>query len=216
MLVLDDFLPDNIFQACEQEAAALPEYLWTNFTRNNSNMKECKRFGQAPVTQTLVHCFNSGVFIDWLEALTKTQNLVSDPHLIGAGLSRCHKGNSLKLHTDFNWNDELKLNRSLSMILFLNPRWEPSWGGSLEFWDFQRQSCVAKIQPRPNRLLIWHYDERLIHGYPDALDCPQDQPRLNLRIFYYHSNSTPLSAPHRSLYWWDDENKTATDDRTQT
>ena len=216
MLVLDDFLPDNVFQKLHEESKQLPEYLWTNFTRNNSNMKECKTFSQTPVLKTLSHCFNSGPFISWLEALTQKTNIIPDPHLIGAGLSRCHQGNSLKLHTDFNWNDELKLNRTLSMIQYINPEWNPDWGGALEFWDFDKTKCVAKVQPRPNRLLLWNYDERLIHGYPDPLQCPEDQHRLNMRMFYYTSNGTPVSPPHRSLYWWDDVNKVPVDNRAQT
>lgn len=216
MLVLDDFLPDNVFQRLHQESKEIPEYLWTKFTRNNSNMKECKTFSQSPVLKTLSHCFNSGPFITWLEALTQKINVIPDPHLIGAGLSRCHQGNSLKLHTDFNWNDELHLNRTLSMILYINPEWNPDWGGALEFWDFDKTKCVAKVEPRPNRLLLWNYDERLIHGYPDPLQCPEDQHRLNMRMFYYTSNGTPVSPPHRSLYWWDDVNKVPVDNRAQT
>ena len=215
MLVLDDFLPQQIFEAVYKEAQSLPDYLWTNFTRNHSFMRECKTFDDAPMLTTLTHCFNSSNFVTWLEGITKNTKIIPDPHLVGAGLSRCHRGNFLNLHTDFNWNDELQLNRALSMILYINPEWQDPWGGALEFWDHERQSCVTKVAPRPNRLLIWQYDDRLLHGYPTPLACPEDQYRLNLRMFYYSSNSTPITPPHRSLYWWDDDSKTPLDDRTQ-
>jgi hypothetical protein len=212
-LILDNFLPDAIFQQVAQEAKDIPEYYWNEFTRNGSYMKECKAFNTSPVSQSLVHCFNSGVFINWLEQITEKKKIISDPHLIGAGLSRSEQGHSLKLHTDFNWNDELALNRSLSMIFYINPQWDPSWGGGLEFWDFDRTAVVQNVSPMPNRLLLWHYDDRFIHGYPAPLACPADQQRMNLRIFYYHSNATPSSKPHRSLYWWDEQSKTPLDDR---
>lgn len=214
-LVLDNFLPDGIFQAVVQESQSVPEHYWNNFTRNGSLMYECKAFNTTPVMQSLVHCFNSGVFINWLEQITEKKKIISDPHLIGAGLSRSEPGCSLKLHTDFNWNDELALNRTLSLILYMSPEWEKSWGGGLEFWNFDRTQMLHAVEPRPNRLLVWHYDERFIHGYPEPLTCPAGKNRMNLRIFYYTSNATPLSTPHRSLYWWDEKTQTPLDNRLE-
>jgi len=214
-IVLDNFLPEKIFNAISQEPNNIPEHLWNDFTRNGTHIKECKSFIDAPTLHTLSNCFNSGVFVDWLERLTDNKKLVPDPHLIGAGLSRTYKGASLKLHTDFNWNDELALNRASNLIFYINPIWEDSWGGNLEFWDFDRKNIVQSIVPKPNRLLIWDYDPRLVHGYPEPLACPEDQSRLNLRKFYFKSDGQPIEKPHRSLYWWDETKNIPIDDRTQ-
>jgi hypothetical protein len=214
-LVIDDFLPKDILTQAQSEIAQIPDYQWTNFTRKGSLMRECKIFSSAPTIQTLTHCFNSGVFLNWLEALTGKDRIISDPKLVGAGLSTCSNGHFLNLHTDFNWNEQLHLNRSCSAILYLNPKWDEQWNGALEFWDFERTECLVKTYPIPNRLIIWDYDERLIHGYPTPLACPTDQQRENLRLFYYSSNSTPISNPHRSLYWWDEQTKMPFDNRNE-
>jgi len=214
-VVIDNFLPEHIYKVAREEISIIPPDQWTQFTRNGSLMNECKNLINAPVLQTLTHCFNSSVFLTWLGAVTSIGRLISDPRLVGAGLSTCKPGYSLKLHTDFNWNEQLHLNRMLSLILYLSPEWKPEWGGSLEFWNFERTQSVTKIECLPNRLLLWLYDERLIHGYPDPLNCPENTQRENLRLFYYTSNSTPISQPHRSLYWWDNDTNTPYDDRTQ-
>jgi Rps23 Pro-64 3,4-dihydroxylase Tpa1-like proline 4-hydroxylase len=214
-LVIDNFLPDDILKNIQQEIPTIPKHYWTDFTRNGSYMKECKSFKHAPNLQTLTHCLNSGTFVNWLEAVTDKKKLISDPHLIGAGLSECTNGSSLKLHTDFNWNDELSLNRSLSLILYLSPEWNADWGGGLDFWDFDRTKKITSVAPIPNRLLLWNYNNRFIHGYPDPLTCPESHSRLNLRLFYYTSNAVPLSPPHRSLYWWDEEKGMPVDRREQ-
>lgn len=216
MLVIDDFLPTDVFEAVSKEYAKIPTNLWTRFTRNGSFMRECKDWSYAPYLHTLANCFNSGIFLDWLEDLTGYKKLISDPHFIGAGLSCTPAGQSLKLHTDFNWNDELALNRCLSLILYINPEWQTDWGGNLDFYDFDYKTKKQSVAPLPNRLIIWDYDERLLHGYPDPLNCPDDQERTTMRIFYYQSNSTPNTQPHRSLYWWDDDSKQTFDDRSQT
>lgn len=214
-LVIDNFLPEEIFQVVARDLENLPSHLWTEFTRNGSYMKECKSFRGATVLQTLAHCFNSGSFVDWIESVTGKDKVIPDPHLVGAGVSVTGQGASLKLHTDFNWNDEIALNRTMSLILYINETWEEDWGGALEFWSFDRKQCLHKILPKANRLLMWHYDERLWHGYPEPLRCPNDQSRVTMRIFYYQSNAAPLTTPHRSLYWYDPATGEARDDRTQ-
>jgi len=215
-IALDNFLPQHLFDVVSQEYHNIPDHHWTHFTRNGSFMRETKSWSHSGVLQTLAHCFNSGPFLDWLEALTGINKIISDPHYIGAGVSVTPTGQSLKLHTDFNWNDELALNRCLSLILYINSDWQESWGGNLEFWDFERKTLLHRIAPYANRLLIWNYDEKLVHGYPQPIQCPEDNPRITLRIFYYQSNATPLSKPHRSLYWVDDKTNTPYDDRSQT
>lgn len=210
-LVFDDFLPTDLLKQVQQEINLVPEHIWTTFNRNGSQMKECTNMLYTPVLRELVLNLNSHEFLTWLEGITGINKIIPDPHLIGAGLMRCYTGDSLKLHTDFNWNEQLYLNRCLSTIFYLSQEWEDSWGGALEFWDFDRKQCLHRIMPRPNRLLIWNYDERLVHGHPQPLTCPQHASRDGLRMFYFKSNSTPLSAPHRSLYWFDENTNTAYD-----
>ena len=202
--VFDDFLPENLLATIQDEIDMIPLHLWSRFTRAGSMMKECNNLKFAPAIRDLALNLNSHEFVQWLEAMTGIDRIVPDPHLIGAGLMRCYAGDSLKLHTDFNWNEQLHLDRCLSMILYLSRDWQESWGGALEFWDFDRTRCIHKVLPKPNRLLVWNYDERLVHGHPQPLDCPDSASRDGLRMFYFKSNAVPTSVPHRSLYWFDE------------
>lgn len=206
-LAFDDFLPVNLLVKIQEEINTVPAHLWTSFTRNGSMMKECTNLKFAPYTRELALNFNSHEFVSWLQNMTGLDRIIPDPHFIGAGLMRCYRGDSLKLHTDFNWNEQLHLNRCLSMILYLSQEWQEDWGGHLEFWDFEKTRCLHRVSPRPNRLLIWNYDERTIHGHPNPITCPDAVSRDGLRIFYFQSNATPLTPPHRSLYWFDDAEK---------
>jgi hypothetical protein len=212
-IALDNFLPDDLFQSIQNGIDEIPKHLWSEFTRNGSYMLECNNFKYSPNIRELVLNLNSGEFLNWLEGITGLNKLVPDPHLIGAGLMRCFTGHSLKLHTDFNWNEQIHLNRALSIILYLSPEWDESWGGHLEFWDFKKTECLHRIEPKPNRLLIWNYHHQLIHGHPKPLTCPEGKSRDGLRLFYFTSNATPISTPHRSLYWYDEKSKTPYDRR---
>lgn len=203
-LTFDDFLPDDVLKNVQQDIQRMPTHIWSKFVRNGSFMLECNNLKYAPHVRELVLNLNSSEFIRWLETVTGIKKLIPDPLLIGAGLMRCGNGDCLKLHTDFNWNDQLHLNRALSLIVYISKKWNPSWGGNLEFWSLDREKCLHKIAPTPNRMLLWNYDENLVHGHPAPIACPDNEFRDGLRLFYFTSNATPNSPPHRSLYWFNE------------
>lgn len=207
MIVLDNFLPTSLALDLHNECETIPDQYWTNFTRNGSNMFECKELEHAPIAYKFVNEMHSALGLDWLSKLTGIKDLVPDPYLVGAGYSRAYKGDSLKIHTDFNWNDKIKLHRMLSFIVYLNPDWKEEYGGALEFTDFNRKNTVQKIPTMFNRAVIWRYHKRGFHGFPEPIMCPEDISRNTFRLFYYYSDTQYKEddRPHRSLYWYDEE-----------
>jgi hypothetical protein len=198
--IIDDFLPDELFNTLSFEVDFLQESDWTVFTNGSSLRKECRNFTNTPRIQSMAYSFQGSVFLKWIEQVTGIDKLVADPHYRGGGITRVSRGDSLGLHNDFNWNEQIRLTRRANIILYMNSEWDASWGGDLEFWDFDQTGCLVKIEPRPNRLAIWNYDERLIHGHPHPLACPEHIARQNFIQFYYGSNATHETPPHRSQF----------------
>jgi hypothetical protein len=206
-IVLDNFLPKETALELARECASIPSDAWTKFTRNGSSMEECKTLTLMQSARRAVEELNGSAFIGWLERVTGVQGLIADPHLTGAGYSRSYAGDTLQIHNDFNWNEQLKLHRTLSVIIYLSPGWNPEWGGGLDFYDQRRQNVVKTVDCLYNRMLVWQYHPRNFHGYTTPLSCPSHITRNTLRLFYYTSNSThnPQDPPHRSQYWYDAE-----------
>ena len=198
--IIDDFLPDELFKTLSFEVDFLQESDWTVFTNGTSLRKECRNFTSTPRIQSMVYSFQGSTFLKWIEQVTGIDKLVADPHYRGGGITRVSRGNILGLHNDFNWNEQIRLTRRANIILYMNAEWDASWGGDLEFWNFDRTECLVKIEPRPNRLAIWNYDERLIHGHPHPLACPEHIARQNFIQFYYGSNATHETPPHKSQF----------------
>lgn len=203
--VLDNFLPDEVAQSMFRESNNTDLSKWKHFTRNGSNMYELNKLDLTPVAFDVLQFFHSSHALKWLEELTGISGLIPDPHLIGAGYSKIFHGDVLKVHTDFNWNDTLKLHRACSLIIYLTPDWKPEWGGALDFYDKQNEQVVTSVPCVFNRCLIWSYDKLGFHGCETPLSCPEDTFRTAFRIFYYTSNSqyNPDDLPHRSQYWFD-------------
>lgn len=177
------------------------------FNRNGSKMYEWCRYNkkETPVAYELVALLHSTEWVRCLEEITGIRGLLPDIHLHGAGYMRCGKGDSLKIHTDFNWNDEIKLNRALTLVIYLNQNWKEEWNGDIQFWDKQNKECVKRYYPNWGNCVVWEHDERGFHGHPNPLNCPDNEYRDGFRLFYYTSNSTNEN-PHRSLYWYDGKN----------
>ncbi len=216
MLVLDDFFPNDTAKKLSLEIDSINKDLCRKFTRNGSYMEECNNLSLMPEAQPVIGELHSQTFMRWLSEVTGINHLIPDPYLVGAGYSRSFKGDSLKNHIDFNWNDSIKLYRALTLIIYLSEDWKEEWGGNLEFSSLDNQDKINKIYIKWNRAIIWQHHENCFHGYPEPINCPEGLSRKTLRLFYYVSNQEPSKdqPPHRSLYWYDMQNQKPVDDRS--
>jgi len=217
LINIPEFLPYHVVTACSGELKNLPIDKMKHFTRKGSCMYECNDLTITPFQDKLVHALSSTQFIYWLEALTGVQKLIPDPHLVGAGYMKSFNGDTLQVHTDFNWVEEVALNRAVSIIIYLNRDWQEEWGGSLNFYDTKRKNIYSSIAPADGNMLIWTYKNLVYHGYPDPLECPDNECRRGIRLFYLTSDAQtdPKNPPHRSLYWFDKEKGIPYDERNE-
>ena len=190
-VVIDDFLPDQTLDQVRAEIPKPGDIRWIEFEDARSK----KLASQAEIqlgaaTRFLLYQLNSSVFIDFLEALSGISGLVPDPHFWGGGVHQIVKGGFLKIHSDFNRHPKLKLDRRLNLLLYLNRAWEEKWGGHLELWDRDMKECRKKILPIFGRCVIFSTTDFANHGHPDPLDCPEDETRKSLALYYY-SNGRP-------------------------
>lgn len=200
-IIIDDFLPSDVFEKICNEIENFPNDKWILKTLGtNSLRKEARDFSKSYIMGSVFLGLTSHGFINWLENIVNQTGIISDPHHLGAGITSTPSGTDLGLHIDFNWNDTLKLNRKFNLIIYANSVWENEWNGELEFWNKEATECLRTIKPLPNRLIIWEYEQDLLHGFSKRLECPRDVSRQNLMTIYYNSNATPNSPPHKSLF----------------
>ena len=203
LLTLENFIPQDLVTLMAKELDDIPLEDCKHFTRAGSCMYEFNNVDRTPVQDAVVHALHSGTFIKWLQEVTDTVDLIPDPHLIGAGYMKSFTGDSLKVHSDFNWNEQLRLHRMLSVVIYLNDEWQDDWGGQLQFYDTKRQKVHTKVPVGPGNCVIWNYNNFAFHGYPEPMTCPEGVSRKGIRFFYYVSNAKhdDKHTPHRSLYW---------------
>ena len=207
-IAIDNFLPTETISAMKKECDELE---WTReFTRNGSHMVERQDVEDLPVANEVRNTMSSKKFLVWLGEVSGHYDLIPDPHMVGAGYMRCRRGDSLKLHSDFNFNNTLKLYRILSINIYLNQGWQPEWNGDLQFWDFERKKCMTRYYPEAGKAVIFRHHKFGFHGHPEPIQCPEGTYRDGFRMFYYVSEMSNCKLdknPHRSLYWYDEKNQ---------
>jgi Rps23 Pro-64 3,4-dihydroxylase Tpa1-like proline 4-hydroxylase len=193
-IMLDGLLSDALL---DQAVAELPaaSARWTTYNTVNESKQVCSDAGLfGPTAEIIVHALNSAPFVRFLERLTGIAGLIPDPHLHAAGYMKVSPGGFLGLHYDFATQRELKLDRRINVLLYLNRDWDPAWGGSLELHSNDPVTAPGhqevQIEPFFNRVAIFNTPNAL-HGHRQPLTCPKGRSRLCLSWYYYTAPPVP-------------------------
>jgi Rps23 Pro-64 3,4-dihydroxylase Tpa1-like proline 4-hydroxylase len=193
-IVLDGlFTPALLDQAIAELPAASAR--WTTYDTANESKQVCSDAGLfGPTAEIIVHALNSAPFVRFLEQLTGIGGLIPDPHLHAAGYMKVSPGGFLGLHYDFATQRELKLDRRINVLLYLNRDWPAEWGGQLELHSNDAltapQHQEVAIDPLFNRVAIFNTPNAL-HGHRRPLTCPKGRARLCLSWYYYTAPPVP-------------------------
>lgn len=202
-IVLDGLFPDEILEEVLADFPRPDEIAWRRF--ENATEKKLGYWHESqlrPGIQLFLYEMNSAPMLQFLEALTGIQGLVSDPYYGGAGPHQIERGGFLKVHVDFNLHPLLKLDRRLNMLVYLNKDWEEEYGGHLELWSRDVARCERRILPVFGRTVVFSTTDFSFHGHPEPLACPEGRTRKSVS-FYYYSNGRPdeeRSAPHDTVF----------------
>lgn len=154
---------------------------------------------------SMVRELNSPAYLQFLERVTEITALLPDPYLQGAGLHRTGPGGVCAPHTDGQLNERLSIFRRVNTLLYLNPGWEPSTGGSLELYSGRRGLKLERtIVPTWGTCVIFQSDARSVHGFTRAI--APNRARLAIAAYHYTSvGAGSASGASMTHFWQKDE-----------
>ncbi len=186
----DGFFKEDVATVLGSE---FPEYdspLWHEYN-NAIEVKKVQndwnRF--PPMTYKVFQMLNSPDFVSFLEDVLDIHPLYSDSGLNGGGWHIHKRGGKLNVHLDYSTHPKLLLERKLNIIIYMNPNWDPAWGGQLGFWK-QHESkrvpgpLIKQIDPIFNRAALFDTTMDSWHGLPEPLNCPETESRKSLAAYY--------------------------------
>ena len=155
---------------------------------------------------------NSISFVNLLsEYLFNKSILYSDPGLNGGGWHIHKRGGKLNKHLDYSLHPKLSLQRKLNIIVYLNSNWESNWGGSLGLWGKKSKKkpgpLIKEIKPLFNRAIIFDTTCNSWHGLSGALDCPINEFRKSLAVYYLTDPQKNVNKRGKALFAPNDDQK---------
>ena len=208
-IVIDSFLASDFLEQLIAEFPAFdPKQALNEFGEvgRKAVVPDLRRLGRP--YREFDKLMSSRAFLSWVEKITGIPKLLYDPDYAGGGTHENREGQDLDPHIDFNYHPRTNLHRRLNLILFLNPRWDPDWGGALELhedpWLGSGQNRVTAIQPAENRCVIFETSEHSWHGFP-KINLPADKKHVSRRsiaVYFYTKQRPPreIAEPHATVY----------------
>ena len=202
-IAIDEFMRPELLEAVLRDFPTSQKVKWDGMID-----KDQKKFAfndtskLAPSVRQVLHFLNSREVINFLERLTGIEGLIPDPHLAGGGLHELRSGGFLKVHADFNWHRQLRLDRRINLLVYLNKDWDAAYAGNLELWDCSMTNKVEEYSPLFNRCVIFNTTDSSFHGNPVPVNCPPHMSRRSIAMYYY-TNGRPageVSMTHGTLF----------------
>ena len=185
-VVIDNFLDETYAKNLLKDFKDTSE--WSHYCHyNEKKLALIDRKKYSETTLEVFEALKSTAFINFLQNLTKINNLLTDElEEEGANLTEVREGGFLNIHSDFqSHSTKKKWNRELNLLLYLNQDWKSEYNGDLEFWDENMMECKVTTVPIFNRCVIFKTEEKTFHGHPNPLTCPKDMSRKSLILYYF-------------------------------
>ncbi len=188
--VIDNFFEDEVAAQLEREFPKFDSDIWYEYLSPIEIKRACNNWNVfPPLTYKVISYLNSEPFCRRLGELLNIATLTADPGLNGGGWHIHTTGGKLNTHLDYSVHPKLGRRRKLNIIIYLNSRWQPEWGGQLGFWGQDPEaprpgSLVKSVEPVFNRAVLFDTTQNSWHGLPDPLRCPEGEARQSIAIYY--------------------------------
>jgi 2-oxoglutarate-Fe(II)-dependent oxygenase superfamily protein len=198
-IVVDDVLHPSAYESAVAEFPAIDDPSWAGYLHvNETKFANPRHETWGPTLRGIAEELCGDDFVEWLGGLTGFEGLKSDLSMDGGGLHQTLRGGHLNVHADFTTHHRHHhWRRRVNLLLYLNASWEPAWGGALELWDTDVRTCVRKVEPIGNRMLIFTTSGDAYHGHPDPLACPDGMARRSLALYYFTEEDRPVRRATR-------------------
>lgn len=202
-IYFDNFLPAAAAEAALREFPEPKQLAWSEFNTATERKLAFDVVEKLPgAVRDVLYFLNSRPMLQFLEVLTGIKHVIPDPYYVGGGLHQIKRGGNLEVHADFNYHAQLKLDRRINVLIYLNKDWEEEYGGHFELWNLDMTRAERKILPLFNRCAIFSTTSTSYHGHPTPLNCPADRTRKSIATYYY-SNGRPeeeVGSAHSTLF----------------
>ena len=208
-VIIDDFLPTPVAKLAMESFPPLTDPCWEHTSEVGIEVKSRttwkSEFDIPEHIIDVVRVFNSANVLNAMSEILSIPKLLPDPFFTGGGLNVSETNGHLDVHVDGNYHDASGLNRRANLLLYLNPNWQPGWGGEFGIYAENAIDLKASVPPLFNRCVIFDSHDKSYHGLPNPINFPKSDPRKSIILYYYTvakrpSNQIEIDEPHSALW----------------
>jgi len=207
--VIDNFLSEKLANDAMKSFPPLSDSCWQHSNDKGIEVKSRTAWeSEFDIPEHIVEVIriaNSSLILRAMSDLFGIPKLMPDPYFSGGGLNVSEKNGHLDVHVDGNYHDASGLNRRMNLLIYLNPKWEKSWGGEFGIYSDGGNELVKSVPPLFNRCVIFDSHDKSFHGLPNPINFPSDDPRRSIILYYYTAAGRPgdqvvVDQPHSALW----------------
>lgn len=175
-VIIDQWAPPELVRAAEAEWPDEHWPFWHRYENGKLASKDPLRY--PPACAELVRrmlCLP-------IAELLGVENAFGDWNCHAAGLHAMPPGSSLGVHLDSDHHPITGWKRAANAVLYLNSEWRDDWGGAFELWDATGQSCLERVKPRFNRLVLFEPSDVSYHSVSKVTG---PETRKTLTVFFW-------------------------------
>jgi len=206
-VVIEDFFAPETANALLREFPAFERGNARNEAGDIGNKSTVEKIRELGASYTaLDDTIQTLEFLALIGRITGIPDLLYDPWYFGGGTHENRAGQDLDPHIDFNRHPVEAWHRRLNLIVYLNPQWADTWGGSLELHSDPRapDDRVTLVTPLFNRAVIFETTEWSWHGFGRIALPPEkaELTRRSIALYFYTTQRPPeeLADTHSTIY----------------
>lgn len=195
--VIDDFLPAETFDALVNsglsEQAQLKRQFETSLEAGKSVHGNEGMNAVANIPVKLLGGEFGSKLIGKLFGIDGVSSMFDRPNFGGYyPFHQMTAGGWLGSHIDHSFSTDQQIHVA-NCIYYASPRWMEEWGGETILFDRLGLREVARVSPKPNRLLVFMHSSVAFHGV-DLVKCPQSERRMSYYMDYYATKKNARAA----------------------
>jgi len=209
-LIIDGLFDERLLELIAEEFDVPGESGWRTIQNDNEMFRRLDPGAPiGPASQLYYDIIHSRRFVEFLSAVTGIADVIPDPTLQRSGLQECRTGAWFGIHVDFNKHRSTMLDNEFGLLTYLNRGWKGYFGGTLELWDTETQSCMLEVVPELGRTVLLRHSEKSYHGHSKPVNAPDGRPRRAIAAYYYGNRPEFRRNSHRTTTFYEPTRKRA-------
>lgn len=204
--VVDNFFPEDLANQLSAEFPDFDDSKWHEYKNQIEIKKVSNNWNVFPkATYETFSYLNSTSFLNMMMALTGVPLLLPDHGLNGGGWHIHANGGKLNPHLDYSMHPKLPYQRKINIIVYLQPNWEPSWGGHLGFYEHNIDSkgpgqLIHEVEPIFNRAVFFDTTQNSWHGLCREVSTPDGICRKSMAVYYLTTPPKDVDQRGKALF----------------